>query len=173
MSALSGSLSSGARGVRGVRGWHVLASLVAFFCIVIGMNALMVYSAVSTYSGVVAAEPYRKGLHYNERIQADERQQRLRWETALSVEPTGKIALTFTDADGRRIQHLDVRLMIGRPSTNRQDRTVALVGDGAGYFSADVAPLSAGAWIAAIEARASATDNEPIFRARRRLWLSQ
>jgi nitrogen fixation protein FixH len=146
---------------------------VAFFCIVIGVNALMVYSAVSTNSGVVAAEPYRKGLHYNERIQAYERQQRLRWESALSVDHSGKIALTITDADGRRIQHLDVRLVIGRPSTNRHDRTVVLVGDDAGHYSADVTPLPTGAWIVAIEARVSATDNDPVFRARRRLWLAQ
>jgi nitrogen fixation protein FixH len=156
-----------------VRGLHVLVLLVAFFCIVIGVNAIMIYSAVTTHSGVVAAEPYRKGLHYNERVEADERQQRLRWDQALSVERTGNIALILTDAGGRRIHGLDVRLVIGRPSTNRQDIEVALLADDAGRYVASIAPLQPGAWIATVEARASATDSEPVFRARRRLWLAQ
>ena len=47
---------------------------LGFFGVVFVVNGAMIYSAVSTHSGLVANEPYRKGLHYNERIDADERQ---------------------------------------------------------------------------------------------------
>ena len=64
---------------QGLRGRHVLWAFLGFFATVFVVNGAMIYSAVSTHSGLVANEPYRKGLHYNERIAADERQARLGW----------------------------------------------------------------------------------------------
>lgn len=158
---------------QGVQGSHVLLSLVAFFCIVIGINAVMVYAAVTTHSGVVAVEPYRKGLHYNERVEADERQQRLHWDSTLTVERSGEIAVTLADAGGKVVHGLNVQLLIGRPSTNRQDMKIGLVADDSGRYIGKTAPLPPGAWIVAIEAFAPATDNDPVFRAKKRLWLTQ
>ena len=57
----------------------MLGVFLGFFATVFVVNGAMIYSAVSTHSGLVANEPYRKGLHYNERIAADERQARLGW----------------------------------------------------------------------------------------------
>jgi nitrogen fixation protein FixH len=158
---------------RHLRGAHVLIAIVAFFCVVIAVNAIMVYSAVSTYSGVVAAEPYRKGLHYNDRVLANERQQLLGWQDAFTVDRSGQIALTIRDVEGRSINGLDVQIIIGRPATNRHDTKVALIANAAGGYAAKVAPLQAGTWIVTVEARTSAADENPIFRARRRLWLAQ
>ena len=172
MPATTKTLSSGKRGQRNLRGSHVLISLVAFFCIVIAVNAAMVYWAISTYSGVVSAEPYRKGLHYNDRVQAEDRQQRLRWQDTLLVDHTGQIALTLTDANSQPVSGLDVQIVVGRPSTNRHDTKIALLIDGPGHYAASIAPLPSGTWIVAVEARTSATDRDPIFRVRRRLWLA-
>ena len=47
----------------------------------------MIYQAMSTHTGLVANEPYRKGLHYNDRIDADARQARLGWVDTLDVTP--------------------------------------------------------------------------------------
>ena len=66
----------------GLTGRHVLAAMLVFFAVVFAVNAAMIYAALSTYSGVVADEPYRKGLHYNERIVADERQRQRNWREA-------------------------------------------------------------------------------------------
>ena len=60
---------------------------LAFFAAVFVVNGAMIYSAVSTYTGLVANEPYRKGLHYNERIAADERQARLGWTDDAAGRP--------------------------------------------------------------------------------------
>ncbi|NJO32103.1 MAG: hypothetical protein HC869_02230 [Rhodospirillales bacterium] len=68
-----------------LKGWHVLSAFVLFFAAVLAVNVIMIYSAVSTYSGVVAAEPFRKGLHYNDRIVANDRQLQLRWLDTLTM----------------------------------------------------------------------------------------
>src|SRR5262245_11432434 len=132
----------------------------------------MIYAALSTYSGVTAAEPYIKGLHYNERVSASERQQQLNWKDVLTIEPAGRVAVAITGGDGRPIRDLSVDLNIGRPSTNRQARKLRLIAQAAGGYGAQIPPLEPGAWIVDLEARATAADGEPIFRARRRLWMA-
>lgn len=157
---------------RPLAGWHVLAGMVAFFTTVVSVNGAMIYSAISTYSGVVATEPYRKGLHYNDRVRADEIQQRMGWAHRLTVERDGRVELAITDADGLPVRDLDVRLVIGRPTTNRQDVVVALATAPSGHYVARIGTLAPGLWIAAIEAQMSQVGPEPVYRARRRIWMA-
>jgi nitrogen fixation protein FixH len=156
----------------GLNGWHVLVACVLFFAAVFAINAALIYSAISTYSGVVASEPFRKGLFYNDRILADERQQRLNWLDSLTIDRAGRVALAITSADGRPILGLNVVATVGRPSTSREDVKLSLSAGTAGLYEAKTKPLAAGSWIVSIEARASAELGEPIFRARRRLWIA-
>ena len=53
-----------------ITGRHVLIGMLVFFGVILGVNGMFLYSALSTYTGVVSDEPYRKGLNYNERIEA-------------------------------------------------------------------------------------------------------
>ena len=46
-------------------GRHVLMMLFAFFGVIFAVNGYFLFSALSTHTGVVAVEPYRKGLAYN------------------------------------------------------------------------------------------------------------
>lgn len=153
-------------------GRHVLVAVVAFFAAVLAVNAAMIYAALSTYSGVTAAEPYRKGLHYNERVRASERQAQLNWQDVVTIDRDGQVSLSITAADGRPIPNLSVELSLARPSTNRQDKTLRLLAQAGGGYGAAMTPLEPGTWIVGVEARATAVESEPIFRSRRRLWLA-
>ena len=157
---------------RHLAGWHVLTGMVAFFAVVVSVNGAMIYSAISTHSGVVATEPYRKGLHYNDRVRADETQQRMGWGDNLTIEGNGQIELAITNADGVPVRALNVRLVIGRPTTNRHDVIVELVSSPTGHYAARIKTLPPGHWIAAVEARTSRADPEPVYRARRRIWIA-
>jgi nitrogen fixation protein FixH len=154
-----------------LRGGHVLAAMGVFLAVVFAVNAAMIYAALSTYSGVVAAEPYRKGLHYNDRILAAEHQRLRNWREALTIAADGHITLAITGADGESIGNLSVDIAIGRPATNRDDVKLRLLAD-AGRYRGRIAPLPPGSWIAAMEARSGNADGEPIFRARQRLWVA-
>jgi len=156
----------------GLNGWHVLVACVLFFAAVFAINAALIYSAISTYSGVVASEPFRKGLFYNDRILADEHQRRLNWLDSLTIDRAGRMALAITSADGRPILGLNVVAILGRPSTSREDVKLSFTAGTAGLYEAQTKPLAAGSWIVSIEARASAELTEPIFRARRRIWIA-
>ena len=78
---------------QGVGGRHVLMVVLGFFGVVFVVNGVMIYSALSTHTGLVANEPYRKGLHYNERIEADERQARLGWSDSIEIGRDGRVTL--------------------------------------------------------------------------------
>jgi nitrogen fixation protein FixH len=158
---------------RGIQGRHVLAGIVAFFAFVFLVNGAMIYSAISTHTGLVAREPYRKGLHYNERIAADERQARLGWTDTVEFDRDGHVVVALADTDGRPIAGKKIAVLIGRPSTDRQDVRLALSEAAPGRYEGKTAPLDGGSWLLALEVRVDAMPDEPIYRARRRLWLER
>ncbi|MGE0848457.1 MAG: FixH family protein [Hyphomicrobiaceae bacterium] len=154
----------------GLRGGHVLGIFLGFFAAVFLVNGAMIYSAVTTHSGLVANEPYRKGLHYNERIAADGRQASLGWTETLEVGRDGSVRLALTEADGRPVRGVSIAGVLGRPSTNRHDLALTLVEASPGRYEARTSPLAEGNWLLSLEARLyEAAD--PIYRMRRRVWL--
>jgi nitrogen fixation protein FixH len=153
-----------------LRGGHVLGAFLGFFAAILAVNGAMIYSAVSTHSGLVANEPYRKGLHYNDRIIAAERQALLGWTETLEVARDGRVRVTLAEAGGRPVPGMRVAGVLGRPSTNRHDVALALGETSPGQYEARTAPLAAGNWLVSLEARAH-DEADPIYRSRRRLWL--
>ena len=156
-----------------VKGYHVLFGVLSFFAVVFAVNGYFLFAALSTHSGVVAQEPYRKGLDYNSRIAADERQAELGWNETVSVTGDGRVSVTVLDREAQPLSDLVVSGSIGRPSTVRHDRTFRLAEQERGRYAAEVGALEPGNWIIAIEARSGADDTEPAYRARRRLWLKR
>jgi len=161
--------TEGAR--RELKGRHVLMMLIAFFGVVFSVNGVFLAQALQTYTGVVSAEPYVKGLKYNERIEAGERQARLGWQETLSIGLEGGIALAIADDGGRPVRGLKFTGSIGRPSTSSRDRAVALVETDPGRYVARTAALDEGTWVVAFEATSSDHGADPVYRLRRRIWL--
>ena len=167
---MSPTVLPAARRQPGMQGRHVLWLFLGFFAAVFAVNGAMIYSAVSTYSGLVANEPYRKGLHYNDRIAADERQARLGWSDALDVGRDGRVRIALTETDGRPVRGMQIAGVLGRPSTNRHDIAVALTEVAPGQYEALTSALAEGNWLLSLEARVHESA-EPVYRIRRRLWL--
>lgn len=157
----------------GIKGRHVLMMLVAFFGVVFAVNGVFLASALRTYTGVVSAEPYVKGLKYNERIEAGERQARLGWADALSLDIDGEVVLRLSDDAGRPLRGLKFRGTIGRPSTNRLDRQILLIEAEPGQYVARSGALDEGTWLVSLEGRSRDFGEDPVYRIRRRVWLKR
>ena len=156
---------------QGLQGHHVAIIFAAFFAAVFLMNGAMIYSAVSTYSGLVANEPYRKGLHYNDRISAGERQIRLGWTDTVAATRDGRVVVTLAAGNGEPVRGVHMSAQLGRPSTNRHDIRLELREATPGRYEAKAGPLDEGNWIIALEGRSDANTADPDYRTRRRLWL--
>lgn len=156
---------------RELKGRHVLFMLIAFFGVVFGVNGVFLTRALQTHTGVVSVEPYVKGLKYNDRIAAGERQAKLGWQETLSIGMDGGIALAMTDDGGRPVRGLKFTGSIGRPSTSSGDRAVTLVETDPGRYVARTAALDEGTWVVGFEAISSDHGPDPVYRLRRRIWL--
>jgi nitrogen fixation protein FixH len=148
----------------------VLGAFLAFFGTVFLANGAMIYSALSTHTGLVANEPYRKGLAYNERIAADERQSHLGWSDTIEIDRAGAFTLALAWPDGRPVSGLHVSGVVGRPATNRHDVPITLAEAEPGRYVGRAAQVAKGSWLLSLEARERG-HAEPIYRSRRRLWL--
>ena len=167
---MSPTVLPGAPRRQGLRGGHVLGIFLGFFAAVFIVNGAMIYSAVTTHSGLVANEPYRKGLHYNERITADERQARLGWTETLEVGRDGRVRLALTEADGRPVRAMKIAGVLGRPATNRHDIALNLLEASPGQYETRISMLAEGNWLLSLEARVHEAA-DPVYRLRRRVWL--
>ncbi|MGF1651392.1 MAG: FixH family protein [Hyphomicrobiaceae bacterium] len=160
----------------GLTGRHVLFAFLAFFGVIFAVNGYFLYSAITTYTGIVSDEPYRKGLAYNDRIRADERQQALGWQHAITIEPSGNVRMSMLDRTGSPVTGLEFSVTVGRPATSAMDRKLVLSETQSGIYKGTVAPLDSGHWIVSAEALQGAAGAEGgrtvVYRVRERIWLT-
>lgn len=158
------------RGGFTLTGRHVVLSLIAFFGVIFAVNGYFLYAALSTHTGLIANEPYRKGLEYNDRIAAAEEQARLGWTDAAEALPGAPIVFSLRDRTGAPVQGLMLRGFVGRPSTSQHDKPLAFRETEPGRYTADAGKLDSGNWMLNVEAL-GAGSNTVVYRARKRLWL--
>lgn len=156
---------------RVITGRHVLIGVVAFFGVIFAANGAFLYSALSTYTGVVSDEPYRKGLHYNARIQADKVQHALGWTSDITLAKGGDgIDIVLRDRAGNPVSGLALEGRIGRPATQAMDIALALQEGQPGHYRAKFAALAEGAWQLDVRAkRLTGSGEEIVWRDRRRM----
>ena len=157
---------------QGLSGRNVLMAVIAFFGAVFFANGIFIYAALSTYSGVVANEPYRKGLQYNDRIAAGDRQAQLGWTAEAALDPAAGLTFLLRKTDGTPVSGLRISGTLGRPSTVEFDRRLVLKEVEPGRYVGGVEDLSPGAWLVDLEAVwIGSGETEPVYRMRKRLWL--
>jgi len=155
---------------RNVNGRDVLAVFLTFFAAIFAVNGALIYAALSTHTGLVTNEPYRKGLAYNERILADERQAQLGWSERLELGRDGHLMLALAERHSRPVSGLRIQGVLGRATTNRHDIYLAFSETAPGQYEAQGPEIAAGSWLISLEVR-TGEGAQPIYRLRRRLWL--
>ncbi|MFA4893218.1 FixH family protein [Brevundimonas sp.] len=132
-----------------VKGWHVAAGVVAFFALVVGVDAAFLVMAYRTHPGQVAPRPYEAGLIYNAELERLRVQEALGWRAGAEARPNG-LDVLMQDRDGRPLAGLKVSVTLQRPATEKGRAEVVLRETAPGQYGAERA-LS-GAWDARIEA---------------------
>lgn len=132
-----------------VKGWHVAAGVVAFFALVVGVDAAFLVMAYRTHPGQVAPRPYEAGLIYNAELERQRVQDALGWRAGAEARPNG-LNVLMQDRDGQPLTGLKVSATLQRPATEQGRTEVVLKEAAPGQYGADRA-LS-GAWDARIKA---------------------
>lgn len=131
-------------------GRHMLAIMVAFFGVVIGVNLALAFFANSTWSGLVVANGYVASQKFN----ADEAEARAQAAKGWSVRAghgDGRVTVSFADRTAAAIGGLTVAGTLQRPTTDRDDAVLAFSEEAAGSYAA-AADLAPGVWDLAITA---------------------
>jgi nitrogen fixation protein FixH len=146
-----------------VKGWHVAAGVVAFFAVVIGVDAAFLTLAYRTHPGQVAPRPYEAGLIYNTELERLRVQEALGWRAAIEARPDAVMVL-LRDRDGQPLRGLRVTATLLRPATEQGRSVLTLTETAPGQYIGPRAGLS-GVW----DARVDATGGGHSFVAERRL----
>lgn len=127
-------------------GKHVLAITVSAFAVIIGVNLLLAFKAVSTFPGLEVDNSYVASQGFNARKAA---QEALGWTMQPGYEQ-GRMTLAFTDAQGLPVAVSNLEVLVGRTTETTDDTYPAFVQEGPVY-AADV-PLHNGKWMVKVTA---------------------
>ncbi|MGD9501401.1 MAG: FixH family protein [Methyloceanibacter sp.] len=156
-----------------LKGRHVLLGLIAFFGVMVLVNAVFVYFAVATFSGGDASNTYSKGLHYNETLEAARLQEERGWRTELAYDDkSGRLTFKVLDRAAEPINGLHVAAALERPATDKEDRKVVLKALGEGAYAATI-DLAPGAWVVGITSRREGEDRDDPYRLKQRLVVAE
>lgn len=162
-----------ARSAQVIEGRHVLLGLIAFFGVMVLANAVFLYFAVSTFSGDDTSNAYRKGLRYNQTLEAAKRQAERGWQTELAYDDkAGRLTLKVLDGAATPITGLYVGAKLERPATDREDRRIVLKESGDGVYAATI-DLAPGQWVVDIASRREGEDGDSAYRLKQRLVVAE
>lgn len=159
-------------------GWWYPWIFVGGMLIVIAVNAVLVILAVSTFSGLETTDHYRKGLAYQDALDATARQAKRGWSVQVDFQPrtagaasggqsSGELALVFADRNGAPLERLEVEAQLTRPTQSGFDQTVVLESEGGGRYRTSIVFPLPGQWNLRILAR----EDDARFQSTHRLFV--
>jgi nitrogen fixation protein FixH len=148
----------------------VLVCLVAFFAAVAGVNAVMIWAAVSTFGGVETESSYQAGLAFAQETAAVAAQDALHWQVKAKVSGVAEATLVevvATDAADHPVSGLQAIARLMHPNDKRADQIMVLDERAPGQFRGRSAPL-VGQWALVIEL---SREGARMFRSKNRVFL--
>lgn len=134
--------------MRELKGGHVLAITVSAFAVIIAVNVVMAYKAVSTFPGLEVANSYVASQDFDADRSA---QKALAWVLTPGYDATkGELRLAFTDAQGLPVLLQSLDVLVGRATEAEDDSRPAFARD-AGVYVAK-AQLAPGKWMMQVDA---------------------
>ena len=133
--------------------------------LVVAVNAVLVYFAVSTFTGVTVPRSYERGRNYDTVLAEAARQDALGWRAEVAF-AGGRLTVRATDRDGRAVPGRIEGVML-RPLEGTEV-PLAFVPRGSGAWAAEAALPQRGQWDARLTLFGP---NETPFDIRRRLFV--
>ena len=134
-----------------ITGRQVFGFTAGAFGIIIAVNLVLAYKAVSTFPGLEVANSYVASQDFDRNRLA---QEALGWALSASYEAGEKrLYLRFVDTDGMPAPVSEVSVLVGRTTEARDDQTPVLQ-NASGLWTAPL-DLTRGKWLLRVEAKAA------------------
>lgn len=135
--------------MREITGRHVLVFTVSAFAVIIGVNVLMAWKAVSTFPGLEVKNSYVASQTFDVERTA---QEALGWTLTPEYDATAReMRLVFADKAGLPVAVKDLSVLIGRTTSSADDIRPTFVREAGVYVGK--AELAVGKWMMQVEAR--------------------
>lgn len=156
---------------RELTGRTVLYLMLAFFAVVIGVNAFMAREALSTFGGVDTDSSYRAGQLFEREVAMAKAQDQQHWHVDAKVTPAADgsalLDIVARDASGAPLAGMAATALFARPTDRRLDRTAAVSEYAPGRFRGS-AVIAAGQWDLIIEL---SRRGDRLFRSKNRIVI--
>lgn len=143
-------------------GGHVLTILLSAFAVVLAVNMVFTYYAITTNNPRDARNSYEEGINYNRQLDAEKIQAALGWTHNIEITDGRMLRLTFAAKDGAPVTGLAISGRIGRPASDRLNRDVTFTESQPGVYTAETNELEAGGWLANVQATKSAESGDKV-----------
>ena len=136
-------------------GGKVLAMLIAFFSVVIGVNVTMMKLAILTLPGTEVDSAYTASLGYEKEIAAARDQNARHWQVDAHIQRGADggatVRVEARDDNGRPMTGLTFQGRLERPTDKRADLPVELAEVGIGVYRGSTPSIAPGQWDLVIE----------------------
>ncbi len=123
---------------------------VLAFLVVGAVNAVFVYLAIHSHTGLVTEQAYEKGLVFNQTLAKAEAMQALGWNFSVELTSEDILLVRLVDRSGNPIQKAQVKGRMIRPVKSGYDYEVSLAeqtkGGASGIYQVLLRPPLRGAW---------------------------
>ncbi len=127
-------------------------TFVGLFGVFLVANVIMIWIALTSWTGLTTAASYDKGLAYNRELAALEAQREQGWEVSIGFDPAGLVAsgpgvgVKLVDREGAAITDATVVVTLMRRTSTAYDQTLTLGHIGDGRYHADADLDGGGRW---------------------------
>ncbi len=151
-----------------IKGWHVLAGLIAFFGVIIAVNVIFITQATRTFPGESVSHPYEKGIRYNETLEARAQTQKEGWKASISIAENNTVEVQIDNKEGP-VDGLDVSVRLFWPGLPHADQNLKLLPSGPGQYRAKLQADMAQQRTMEFEGQAVRTRDDLVFPFKGRL----
>lgn len=120
-----------------LRGWHVLAMIVGFFAVTIGVNVYFITQAVGTHPGEDVRRSYTQGLDYNDTLDRRAEQADLGWRARVNA-VDGRMIVAVEDAAGAPVRGLQLDALLRHRTNTREDCPLVFTEGEGGIYRAPI-----------------------------------
>lgn len=125
---------------------------VGGMALVVAVNGVMVWLALSTWSGLAVSAPYQRGLDYNRVLAAVAEQDELGWAVTATFTPArpgerdGAVVVTVVDRGGKPVPGVTLSARLVRPLADADEIPLDLRPAGGARHAATVTLPRSGQW---------------------------
>lgn len=144
-----------------ITGKMVLIWMISFFGVIIAVNSVFMFFAINTWPGLTTQDSYKKGVNFNQTLEAAARQSALGWLSTVEIgsgtDADKAVTIRMTRQANAPLSGLVVTATVERALGDHETQIISMSETSPGIYSGIFKAPKQGRWI--VEVTAAGPDN--------------